>query len=78
LAWCAIQWRVGLGEAGRTWRGLANQTSFVDPLKRGDECHDYYDYHHAALLFGLPLWRVDFYSKPKPIFSDQEPGIYIF
>jgi hypothetical protein len=32
----------------------------------------------AALLFGLPLWRVDFYSKPKPIFSDQEPGIYIF
>jgi hypothetical protein len=32
----------------------------------------------AALLFGLPLWRVEFCGEPKPIFSDQEPGVDIF
>ncbi len=30
------------------------------------------------LLFGMSLWRVGFYRKPKPVFSDQEPGINIF
>jgi hypothetical protein len=32
----------------------------------------------AALLFGLLLRRIQFYGEPKPIFSDQEPGVYIF
>jgi hypothetical protein len=43
VAWCAVQWRVWLGEAGRTGRGLVAGRPCVDPLKRGDQCREYCD-----------------------------------
>src|SRR5512135_2142369 len=45
LAWCAIQWRVCLGQGRGARRGLASGGPFVYPLKRGDECHQHCDYH---------------------------------
>src|SRR5262245_48128392 len=48
LAWCSVQWRMGLSEACRTGRRLVASRSCVNSLKRCDECHEHCDNHRYS------------------------------